>query len=154
MKTGDCDAAMVAQPLDIQLKKQGFNVVGSSHDVIPQLQYTVYAARRAWAEKNKDVVVRFARAIGESYKYIANPANKDDVIAMAVQMTGQPKEIITELYKTDYEPYNGVLPEHGEIDLAGLNKVSELMKRSGAIDKVWPVEKFADIQYLKAAGMQ
>lgn len=154
MKTGDCDAAMVAQPLDIQLKKLGFNIVGTSHEVIPELQYTVYAARRAWAEKNKDVVVRFARAMGEAYKYIANPANKDDVISMSMAMTGQPKDIITELYKTDYEPYNGVLPQHGEIDLAGLTKVSELMKRSGAIDKVWPVEKFADTQYLQAAGMQ
>jgi len=154
LKAGDCAAAMLAQPFDISLAKEGYNVVGSSHEVYQDLQYTVYAARRAWAEENKELMVRFARAMGESYKYIADPANKEDVIALAVEMTGQPIEIVQELYAADYEPYNGVLPKHGEISLSGFAKVIELMHRADAISEVWPTEKFVDTQYLEAAGMQ
>jgi hypothetical protein len=47
------------------------------------------------------------------------------------------------------------MPRQGEIDMAGVAKVIELLGRSGELKTPLPAaERFADLQYLKAAGLQ
>jgi hypothetical protein len=48
-----------------------------------------------------------------------------------------------------------VLPRKGELDLAAFNRVIALMAEVGAIPSPAPgAEKFVDLQYVKAAGIQ
>jgi hypothetical protein len=48
-----------------------------------------------------------------------------------------------------------VLPRQGEIDIAAFNRVLTLMGNVGAVPTpVLPAEKFIDLQYLKAAGIE
>ena len=43
--------------------RQGFRLLGLSTEAVPEFVYTVTAARRSWAEQNKETVVRYrARA--------------------------------------------------------------------------------------------
>jgi ABC-type nitrate/sulfonate/bicarbonate transport system substrate-binding protein len=154
LKSGDCEAAMLSQPFDIELIGSGYNVVATSHDVYPELQYTVYAAERKWADAHQDTVRRFTRAIGEAYKYISDPVNKSDIISMATEKTGQSKEVIEKLYAEDFEPYNGVLPQHGEISLNGFQKVLDLMHRAGDITEAMKADRFIDLRYLQEEKLE
>ena len=69
----------LGQPDDIVFTQKGYSKLGDSMEVIPVLQFNVIAARRDWAEKNKDVATRFARAFGNAYKFMRDPANRDEV---------------------------------------------------------------------------
>ncbi len=54
-----------------------------------------------------------------------------------------------------FEPERGVLPKQGEIDLAGLAQVIALMGEAGVLKAPLPSpERFVDLQYLRAAGLQ
>jgi hypothetical protein len=54
-----------------------------------------------------------------------------------------------------YEPDRGVMPRQAEISLPGVAKVIELLGASGALKAPLPAaERFVDVQYLKAAGLQ
>src|SRR2546429_588853 len=66
LSMGDCDAVPLGQPEDVVFMQNGFTKLGDSLEVIPVLQFSVVAARRSWAEANKAVVVRFARAFGNA----------------------------------------------------------------------------------------
>ena len=155
LNKGECDAVPLGQPDDILFMQKGYNKLGDSLEVIPVLQFSVVAARRDWALANRDAVMRFARAIGDTYKFMREKANRDEVAKLAADMTGAPIDVVRAVLAFYYEPDRGVMPKQGEIDMAGVAKVIELLGRSGELKEPLPnAERFVDLQYLKAAGLE
>lgn len=152
---GDCDAVPLGQPDDIVFERRGFSKLGDSLEVIPVLQFGVVAARRAWASANKDTVTRLARAFGAAFKFLHDPANRDEAVKIATEVTGAPPDIARAALAFYYEPDRGVLPRQAEINMAGVSEVIELLGRSGELKVPLPdAARFVDLQYLQAAGLQ
>jgi ABC-type nitrate/sulfonate/bicarbonate transport system substrate-binding protein len=155
LRKGECDAVPLGQPDDILFMRKGYNKLGDSLEVIPVLQFSVIAARRDWAIANRDAVMRLTRAIGGAYKFLREAANRDEVVRLAVESTGAPIDVMRSVLAFYYEPDRGVMPKQGEIDMAGIAKVIELLGRSGELKAPLPAaERFVDLQYLRAAGLQ
>jgi len=54
-----------------------------------------------------------------------------------------------------YAPDRGVMPRQGEIDMVGVTAVIALLGRTGELKPPLPAaDRFVDLQYLKAAGLQ
>jgi ABC-type nitrate/sulfonate/bicarbonate transport system substrate-binding protein len=155
LAAGDCAAAALSQPDDFKYQAKGFNILATSSEVLPKLQFTVIAARRSWAEQHKDIVVRFAKAMGHAYRYVGDPKNKEEIIKLGASVTQSTEDISRKTYSLYYEPYSGVLPKQGEISLQGFQKVIELMDGAGTLNQPLPnAERFIDLQFLQAAGLQ
>jgi ABC-type nitrate/sulfonate/bicarbonate transport system substrate-binding protein len=155
LSKGECDAAPLGQPDDIIFARKGYNKLGDSLEVIPVLQFNVIAARRSWAEANRNVVMRFARAFGAAYRFMRDPANRSEVAGITAETTGAPLEVAKAMLDFYYEPDRGVMPKQAEIDMAGLKAVIELLGRTGALaPPLPPAERFVDLQYLRTAGLQ
>ena len=152
---GECAAVPLGQPDDIVFAQKGFTKLGDSLEVIPALQFSVIAARRDWAQANSEAVTRLTRAIGSAYKFMRDKANRDEVAGLAAQMTGAPIDVMQAVLAFYYEPDRGVMPRQGEIDMAGVAKVIELLGGTGELKPPLPAaERFVDLQYLKVAGLQ
>ena len=152
---GECDAVPLGQPDDIVFMQKGYNKLGDSLEVIPVLQFGVIAARRDWATANRDAVMRLTRAVGGAYKFLRDKANRDEVAKLAAASTGAPIDVMRAVLAFYYEPDRGVMPKQGEIDMAGVAKVIELLGGTGELKPPLPsAERFVDLQYLKAAGLQ
>jgi ABC-type nitrate/sulfonate/bicarbonate transport system substrate-binding protein len=152
---GECDAVPLGQPDDIVFAAKGYSKLGDSLEVIPVLQFNVIAARRDWAAKNKDLTVRFARAFGDAYRFMRDPANRDEVIRILAETTGAPPDVARQMLAFYYEPDRGVMPRQAEISLPGMAKVIELLGVTGTLKApLPPAERFVDLQYLQAAGLQ
>jgi len=152
---GECDAVPLGQPDDIIFARKGFHKLGDSLAVVPQLQFNVIATRRSWAAAHKDMVVAVARAFGAAFRYLGDPANRDEVAKSIVETTGASEEVARAVLALYYEPDRGVMPKQGEINMAGLTAVIELLGQADQIAKPLPaVERFVDLQYLHAAGLQ
>ena len=155
LNKGGCDAVPLGQPDDILFMQKGYNKLGDSLEVIPVLQFSVIAARRDWAQANPEATLRLARAVGGAYKFMRDKTKRDEVAALAAEMTGAPIEVMRAVLAFYYEPDRGVMPKQGEIDMAGVAKVIELLGRTGELNAPLPsAERFVDLQYLKAAGLQ
>jgi len=155
LNKGECDAVPLGQPDDVLFMRKGYNKLGDSLEVIPALQFSVIAARRDWAQANRDAVMRLTRAIGGTYKFMRDKANRDEVAELAAEMSGAPIDVMRAVLAFYYEPDRGVMPKQGEIDMAGIAKVIELLGGSGELKAPLPAaERFVDLQYLKAAGLQ
>src|SRR5262245_45350139 len=152
---GECDAVPLGQPDDIVFAARGFTKLGDSLEVIPVLQFSVIAARRDWAAQNKDLVVRFARALGDTYRFMRDPKNRDGVVRILSETTDAPPNVARAMLAFYYEPDRGVMPRQAEISIPGVAKVIELLGVTGALKQPPPAaERFVDLQYLKAAGLQ
>lgn len=153
---GECDAVPLGQPDDIVFVNKGFRKLGDSLEVVPVLQFNVIAARRAWANAHKDAVTRLARAFGATFRFMRDPANRGEVAKLIVETTGAPEDVARAVLALYYEPDRGVMPKQAEINMAGMTKVIELLAASGRIgaSPLPAAERFVDLQYLHAAGLQ
>ncbi len=154
LKTGECDAVPLAQPEDLIATAAGYRRLGISTEAVPVFQFQLLAVKRAWAAQNKDVLVRFLRALASSFRYFRDPANREEVIKMMVTVTGTPEDIARQTLKLYLEPDRGVMPKAGEFSLQGLAEVIAFMEEGGVVKAPAPApERFVDGQYLKAAGV-
>jgi len=152
---GDCAAVPLGQPHDFLALRRGYQLIGLSTEAVPDYLYTVTIARRSWAEKNKEALVRYARAMAASFKYIRDPKNRENVIKTIVETTGFAEENARLTLKLYFEPERNVLPMAGEISVKGMQEVIKLMGEGGILKApLPPPERFIDLQYLKAAGIQ
>jgi ABC-type nitrate/sulfonate/bicarbonate transport system substrate-binding protein len=152
---GECDAVPLGQPDDIIFAAKGYRKLGDSLEVIPVLQFNVIAARRDWAAQNKDLAMRFARAFGDAYRFMRDPKNRDEVVAILSETTGALPDVARQMLAFYYEPDRGVMPRQAEISLPGVAKVIELLGMTGALKAPLPAaDRFVNLQYLKAAGLQ
>lgn len=152
---GECDAVPLGQPDDIVFAAKGYTKLGDSLEVIPVLQFNVIAARRDWAAQNKDLTVRFARAFGNAYRFMRDPKHRDEVSRILAETTDAPDDVARAMLAFYYEPDRGVMPRQAEISLPGIAKVIELLGMTGALKTPLPAaERFVDLQYLQAAGLQ
>ena len=155
LKKGECDAVPLGQPEDLQSMQQGYRRLGVSTDAMTNFQFIVSAVRRSWADKNKDALVRYVRALASSYRYLRDPANRDEVVRIVVETTGSTEAIARQTLQLYFEPDRGVVPKQGEIDVKGFSEVIRIMGEVGELKApLPPVERFIDLQFLKAAGIQ
>ena len=155
LRKGECDAVPLGQPEDFLLMKQGYHRLGVSTDAMKNFQFIVSAVRRSWAEKNKDALVRYVRALAAAFRYMREPGNRDEVVRMVIDITGSSEEIARQTLALYFDPDRGVVPKQGEIDVKGFAQVIQVMAEAGELTPPLPqAERFIDLQYLKAAGLQ
>src|SRR5882724_577592 len=155
LTAGDCVAVPLGQPQDFVAMRQGYRLLGLSTEAVPDFVYTVTAARKSWAENNKDAVGRFVRGLGAAFRLIRDPARRNDVVRTIVETTGLAEANARLSLSLYFEPERNVLPRQGELDLKGFATAIEFMGEAGVLKApLPPVERFVDLQYLRAAGLQ
>jgi len=86
---------------------------------------------------------------------VRDPANRDEVVRVVIDSTGSSEEIARQTLALYFDPYRGVVPKQGEIDIKGFAQVIQVMAEAGELAPPLPqAERFIDLQYLKAAGLQ
>lgn len=152
---GECVAVPLGQPQDLLAMNEGYRLLGASTEAVPEFLYTVTAARRSWAEAHKDAVVRYVRALGAAFKFIREPGNRKAVVKTVVETTESTAAIAEQTLKLFFEPERKVLPRQGEIDVKGLAQAIAFLGEAGTLkEPLPPAERFVDLQYLRAAGLQ
>jgi len=155
LKRGECAAVPLGQPNDLTAVTEGFRRLGDSTEAVGAIQFQVIAARRAYATANKDKVVRFVRAIADAFRFIRAPENRAEVVKAIVEQTGSSEQIARAVTALYFEPDRGAMPRQAEIDINGLAQVIAFMGEAGALKAPLPkADRFVDLQYLRAAGIE
>jgi ABC-type nitrate/sulfonate/bicarbonate transport system substrate-binding protein len=155
LKSGECAAVPMGQPEDLDAIRQGFPRLAFTYEAGADLLFNVDMTRRAWGAQNKDTLQRFARAMGAAYGFMNDPKNRDEITAIVAETGGVSPAVAAEIFAPYLVPDRNVLPRRGELDLAALGRVIALMAEVGAIPSPAPAaERFVDLQYVKAAGIQ
>jgi ABC-type nitrate/sulfonate/bicarbonate transport system substrate-binding protein len=155
LRSGACDAVPLGQPDDLIAVKDGYRRLGLSTDAVASFQFEVIAARRDFAQHNAPALIGFVSALADAFRFIRDPAHRDDVVKAIVALTGTSDDIARSTLTLYFDPDRGVLPRQAEIDLGGLAQVIAFMGEGGTITPPLPTpEQFVDLQYLRAAGVK
>ena len=155
VKSGECAGVPMGQPEDLDAIKQGYPRLGFSYEAGADLIFNVDMTRRAWGEKNQDTLVRFVRAFSASYEFMNDPKNVGEMTNIVMESLKISNETARQLFAPYREPDKNVLPKRGELSLNAFNRVLALMGEASVIPTPVPAaERFIDLRYLKAAGIQ
>jgi ABC-type nitrate/sulfonate/bicarbonate transport system substrate-binding protein len=155
LKSGECDAVPLGQPDDLIAVKDGYRRLGLSTEAVASFQFEVLAARRDFAQTHAPAMIGFVSALADAFRFIRDPAHRDDAVNAIVALTGASDEIARATLALYLDPDRGVLPRQAEIDLGGLAQVIGFMGEGGTIRPPLPApDQFVDLQYLRAAGAQ
>jgi len=145
LKEGKIDAGLQPFPLSYEAEAAGFNNLGSVIPFVPDWQFTTINADAKWAEKNRDVVVRFLRAVQRGRDFMNT--NREEVAKIAAIELRTTVELANRALG-DMEKL-AILDPQLDINERGMTKVFDTLQKSGDIpaDKKFDLKTVTDLSY-------
>ena len=148
LTSGQISSAPVGVPLDLVAKQQGFNIIGYFADDQPNFQFNVYIVKRAWAEKNRPLVVRFMKAMAATMRWMMD--NRDAACAYLS------KEMAISVdhcrYASDYNWKNRIWDRNADLNVEGVRTLIKITAEQGILKEPLPQPaKYIDQSFLKQA---
>jgi len=148
LQSGEVDAALLAQPLSIMAVEQGLSKLGDAYKLMPDYQLSAIGAREGWAQKNRSIVVRYAKALVSTYRWLHD--NREEAIKILPGITKLDPKYIAKSWETYTQTQ--IWPRNGEVNLKGVQTVLNLIAEEGALKKPLPKpEDIVDSSYLEEA---
>jgi ABC-type nitrate/sulfonate/bicarbonate transport system substrate-binding protein len=146
LTSGQIAATYLVVPLNYSAEEQGFNVLGYYKDYFPSYQLSVLAVKRAWAEKNRGLLVRFLKGTVRAHRWLY--ANKE----AAVDFLAKEIPLKPELARKGWEYYtaNRIWHPNAEISPEGLKFTMEIYAEQAKGPPPDPL-KYIDMSYLQQA---
>jgi len=145
LKEGKIDVGLQPIPNSYEAEAAGFTNLGAALNFVPDWQSTSVNVDDTWAQKNRDVLVRFLRGLQRGRDFIrTNPTESAKIAA---------EELRTEVALTvrmlgDIEKY-GMLDPQTALNVPGLRKVFDALQAAGEIaaDRRFELGVFADFSF-------
>ncbi len=144
MKRGETFAAILNPPIDAQAEAAGLVRFGDQRSVLPNYTATVLAVNRAWAQKNREVIVAFLRAWLAGIRWVNDPANREEATKIvAAELKLNPRAAADRVAE---ETANGAL------NLPGLETVLNLRTQFGfKLPMGTAIAPYYDLDFYRAA---
>jgi NitT/TauT family transport system substrate-binding protein len=121
-----------------------------NRDVVGVTQLLVWTARQSFLDKNRAAMIDFAEDTLRITRWFLDPANHDEVMAIAGRVTKQPPERFDWPFtKRDYFRAPDMVP-----NLDALQKNVAMMKDLGFVTTSVDVKKYADLSIFEAAAQR
>jgi ABC-type nitrate/sulfonate/bicarbonate transport system substrate-binding protein len=148
---GKFAATLLLPPFTGNAVAHGCHVLARGDQIVPCYQGTVGAAKRSWAEKNRDLLVSYIRAYVEATEWCFDIKNRPSCLELLTKHNGlqgkAAEETLDALLDSDY----GLYPK-AELNLPGLKSVLELRAEMGFLKPpLPPLEKYIDRSYYDRA---
>lgn len=148
---GKFAATLLLPPFIGNAVARGCLVLARGEQIVPCYQGTVGAAKRCWAEENRDLLVSYISAYVEATEWCFDIKNRASCLELLTKHNGlqgkAAEETLNALLDSDY----GLYPK-AELNLPGLKSVLELRAEMGFLKPpLPPVEKYIDLSYYDRA---
>jgi ABC-type nitrate/sulfonate/bicarbonate transport system substrate-binding protein len=117
--------SMLGPPASISAKREGFVSLGSVQELIGPYQAAGLFTLRPWAKEHREVLVPFLAACIEAQRWLMDPANKEQVIALMVAQSKLAPEVAADTYES-LTARPGGYAKDALLDLTGFNNVLKL----------------------------
>jgi NitT/TauT family transport system substrate-binding protein len=148
MQSGQIAATTVAVPLNFAAEEAGYNMIGRLIDGIPHFQVNAFVTKRAWAETNRPVMVRFMKATVQALRWLHN--NRDTAVEfLSREMQLKPAHA---LKGWEYYTQNRLWPPDGDVTIEGMKyNIRFYADQTGAKGPLPDPSKYVDQSYLREA---
>ncbi|MDB5571481.1 MAG: transporter substrate-binding protein [Hyphomicrobiales bacterium] len=152
VKAGAHAGTLTIEPFTSIARNQGFTVLDTSSNVFDAYQGGSFAASRAWAKANPDVLIGFIRGYLDGLAWTLDPANRE--AATQILLANMPEikpQVAGAVMNSLLSPRSGLTPGAAILP-EGVKTVLDLRSRYGAGATLSDAAKYIDLSYLEAAA--
>jgi ABC-type nitrate/sulfonate/bicarbonate transport system substrate-binding protein len=149
LQSGECDAAPLTWPVAFEQLDAGYHILGITNEIEP-LFYQLDIVNPSWAAAHRDLVEKYIRATTAAKRFIHDPENRDEVVAVTMDYMQQPENSTRQILSYIWDPQNRVLVQQAEIDVDNVRETISLMAEYGVLAQPMP-EHFVDTSYAEEA---
>lgn len=144
-------ASVLGPPSSVKAKSFGFLSLGKTQDLIGPHQGTSAFVQRSWAHDHAETLERYIAAYVEAQRWLLNPENKSEVLALIKKQWNLSYDQATEAYAMIQD--NVLYEPDARFDLEGFKNV---LKLRAEIEGQWAghppaVDKYFDPTYYQQA---
>jgi len=146
---GEIDAGLQSVPWNYVAEEAGMNNLGDVIDYVPDWQFVSINVNSRWAAANRDVLVRFLRAMLRGTEWLY--ANRAAASAIAARELPAPLHHAERAW--DFFTSTNALTRDVSVNMKGLAQVIATLKETGLLRREAPDDPafYIDDSYLKAA---
>jgi ABC-type nitrate/sulfonate/bicarbonate transport system substrate-binding protein len=101
LQSGGTQAAIIADPVNFIAKLDGYRVLLSFSDVVPQYSFVSWWVRRDWLDnaQNREDLVNFVAGLIRGRGWAHDPANREALIKIWMDETQSPRPVAEQMYE-------------------------------------------------------
>lgn len=138
LQSGAVAATMLLPPYSFRAETAGYNNIGLAVDYAADLPFTASVLSVPWAQKHPDLARGISDAFDEGLKWLDDPGNKDEAIAILVK-SGIPEDEAKQSYdflrKIDFWAHDA------KVSRGMLQKIVDSMRKIGDYDEAVDINK-------------
>jgi len=147
----DNAAAILNLPFNLQAEQIGMKNLGLLTDLLGPYQGAGAYAMRGWAERNRATLERYLAAYIEALRFVRDPANRTETIALLMEKLSLPRQIAERTYELLLDPAFGFTPD-ARFDRQGFRNMMALRAELEGKTTAAP-ERYLDFSYYEHAMM-
>jgi ABC-type nitrate/sulfonate/bicarbonate transport system substrate-binding protein len=157
LKGGSVQASFMGPPFTFRAAKDGYRKLANFHEYLGPILFTADFANMNYLKSNRAEVVRYLKSMIEATRWLYDPKNKEEALAIHMRVLKSTRESAEEDYKylvQDFQPF----PKDGMVSKASYDKTMELRAKEGVYQgkKIPPLSEYVDSslidEALKLAG--
>jgi len=155
LKGGSVHATFMGPPFTFRATKDGFRKLANFHEHLGPILFTADFAHNNYLKSNRTEVVRYLKSMIEATRWLYDPKNKEESIAIHMKVLKSSRESAEEDYKyliQEFQPF----PKDGTVGKASFDKTMELRVKDGLYEgkKVPPITDYVDNSFVEEAKKQ
>lgn len=150
LQSGAIVGSLLTQPYDFQSLDLGFNSVALSTQIVENLAWNAYVAKRSAIEKNPNKLLRFLRAQIRAINWLYDPRNRDRAIEILMKRTNVNRKHATQTY--DLWITEEALAMGARATRKGVQNMIDALTAQGQLKKPLPVDRVLDQRYISQAA--
>jgi ABC-type nitrate/sulfonate/bicarbonate transport system substrate-binding protein len=151
MQSGQAVGVLLTPPLNLRAEREGFKMLANLAEILPPYTFAALLVNRDWAQGNRGAVVRWLAAMQDSVRWLYDPANKEEAIAILAEWTKTSEDDSRGTYGIVVEQ-DKAYPAELRATRAHLEAMIDLMREVGtAPDPMPDLDRFLDNTYLDEA---
>jgi ABC-type nitrate/sulfonate/bicarbonate transport system substrate-binding protein len=145
-------AGIMNVPFNFRASAAGLKDLGTAYAAVGPYQSDSIVVMRDWAGAHREIVVRYIKAVVEGRRWILDPANKSEAIALVTDRLKLPPDIAAQVYSAVTDPAQGFAKD-AKLDMAGL---ADVLKLRAELEGQWggnppPPDKYVDLTFYNEA---
>jgi ABC-type nitrate/sulfonate/bicarbonate transport system substrate-binding protein len=152
LRAGSVSATLLAPPVDQRIINEGgFKRLDVSSSAVTHYAWKSQAVREDWARANRATLVAYTRGWIKGTRWMYDPSNKEEALRIMSKVLKIDEQYARTAYGLSYGA-KGTVAKDGEIDIAGLQELVNVVASQGDIPPPVPkAEKYIDPVYLEEA---
>jgi ABC-type nitrate/sulfonate/bicarbonate transport system substrate-binding protein len=155
LKGGSVQATFMGPPFNLRAEKEGFTKLTDFHRYLGPIQFVVQFAHDDYLKTNRADVVKFVKGLAEATKWLYDPKNKEEALAIYMKILKSSREPAEADYRYMIEEFKP-FPVDGALNKQAIEKTFELREKAGKYEgkKVPSYLQYVDTTIVEEAKKQ